>query len=146
MGMAAFVFLAAVTGCRRGEVAALRWSSLQNGLFIVNESAYSVKDDTGIKTTKSGRERAVHLDQTVIDWLAFWRARCENKAREWKVELIPNGFILSSLPDGSRFVNLDTMSRQVRQVAHQLEMKTIHLHSLRHFAATELLAAGICKR
>ena len=144
--LGAFVFLAAVTGCRRGEVAALRWSSLQNGLFIVSESAYSVKGDTGIKTTKSGRERAVHLDQTVLDWLSFWRSRCEDTAKEWGVELAPNGFILSSLPDGSKFVNLDTMSRDVRKVANQLGMKTIHLHSLRHFAATELLAAGISPR
>lgn len=144
--LGAFVFLAAVTGCRRGEIAALRWSSLQNGLFIVSESAYSVKDDTGIKATKSGRERAVHLDQVVLDWLARWRSRCEINAKEWGVELAPNAFILSSLPDGSRFVNLDTMSRDVRKVAKQLGMGTIHLHSLRHFAATELLAAGISPR
>ena len=144
--LGAFAFLAAVTGCRRGEVAALRWSSLQNGLFVVSESAYSVKDDTGIKTTKSGRERAVHLDQTVLDWLAVWRSHCEDNAEAWGVDLARDGFILSSLPDGSRFVNLDTMSREVRQVANQLGMKTIHLHSLRHFAATELLAAGISPR
>ena len=144
--LGAFVFLAAVTGCRRGEIAALRWSSLQNGLFIVSESAYSVKDDTGIKATKSGRERAVHLDQVVLDWLARWRTRSEENAKEWGVELAPNAFILSSLPDGSRFVNLDTMSREVGKVAKQLGMGTIHLHSLRHFAATELLAAGISPR
>jgi len=144
--LGAFVFLAAVTGCRRGEIAALRWSSLQNGLFIINESAYSVKGDTGVKATKSGRERAVHLDQVVLDWLAHWRSRCESNAKEWGVELTPNAFILSSLPDGSRFVNLDTMTREVRKVAGQLGMGSIHLHSLRHFAATELLAAGISPR
>jgi integrase len=38
------------------------------------------------------------------------------------------------------------MSREVRKVADQLGMKSIHLHSLRHFAATELLAAGISAR
>lgn len=144
--LGAFVFLAAVTGCRRGEVAALRWSSLQNGMFIVNESAYSVKGDSGIKTTKSGRERAVHLDQTVLEWLAVWRTRCEVVAKEWGVELAPSGFILSERPDASRFVNLDAMSGDVRRVANQLGMKTIHLHSLRHFAATELLAAGVSPR
>jgi integrase len=35
------------------------------------------------------------------------------------------------------------MSRGVRKVADQLGCPSIHLHSLRHFAATELLAAGI---
>jgi len=144
--LGAFVFLATVTGCRRGEVAALRWSSFQSDILIIGQSAYAVKGDIGIKSTKTGRERVVHLDKAVQNWLEFWRARCENKAKEWKVELSPDAFILSSLPDGSRFVNLDTMSRQVRRVADQLGMKSIHLHSLRHFAATELLAAGISAR
>lgn len=144
--LGAFVFLAAVTGCRRGEVAALRWSSFQGDVLIIGQSAYAVKGDSGLKSTKTGRERAVHLDKAVQDWLTTWRARCESRASEWKVDLNPDGFILSSLPDGSRFVNLDTMSREVRKVADQLGMKSIHLHSLRHFAATELLAAGISAR
>ncbi len=144
--LGAFVFLAAVTGCRRGEVAALRWSSFQSDILIIGQSAYAVKGDTGIKSTKTGRERVVHLDRAVQTWLAYWRTRCEHKAKEWKVELNPDAFILSSIPDGSRFVNLDAMSRDVRKVADQLGMKSVHLHSLRHFAATELLAAGISPR
>jgi integrase len=141
--LGAFVFLAAVTGCRRGEVAALRWSSLQDDILIIGQSAYSVKGDTGIKSTKTGRDRVVHLDQTVQEWFVYWRGRCEENAKEWSVELTPESFVLSSVPDGSRFVNLDTMSREVRKVSDQLGMKSIHLHSLRHFAATELLAAGV---
>lgn len=144
--LGAFVFLAAVTGCRRGEVAALRWSSFHNGVLVIGQSAYSVKGDAGIKSTKSGRERIVHLDPVVQTWLAYWRARCENQAKEWEVDLDIDAFIISSRPDGSRFVNLDLMSREVRKVANHLGMKSIHLHSLRHFAATELLAAGISAR
>jgi len=141
--LGAFVFLAAVTGCRRGEVAALRWSSLQGDIVIVGQSAYSIKGETGVKSTKTGRERVVHLDPTVQEWLGYWRERCENNARDWGVELTPDSFVLSTVPDGSRFVNLDTVSREVRRVADQLGMESTHLHSLRHFAATELLAAGI---
>ncbi len=144
--LGAFVFLAAVTGCRRGEVAALRWSSLQGDALIINHSAYAVKGAVGIKSTKTGRERVVYLDAAVQEWFARWRARCESEAREWAVDLAPDGFILSSLPDGSRFVSLEMISREVRRVSSQLDMKSIHLHSLRHFAATELLAAGISAR
>jgi integrase len=130
--LGAFVFLAAVTGCRRGEIAALR--------------AYSVKGDAGIKATKTGRVRVVHLDPVVQTWLANWRQRSVIQAKEWDVVMDPDGFIISSRPDGSRFVNLDLMSREVRRAADRLGMKSIHLHSLRHFAATELLAAGISAR
>lgn len=141
--LGAFVFIAAVTGCRRGEVAALRWSSLQKDFLVINQSAYAVKGDVGIKSTKTGRERIVYLDTTVQEWFEYWRDRCEKNAEDYGVELTPDSFELSSMPDGSRFVNLDTMSREVRRVADRLGMKSIHLHSLRHFVATELLAAGI---
>ncbi len=141
--LGAFVFIAAVTGCRRGEVAALRWSSLQDDLLVISQSAYAIKGDSGVKSTKTGRERVVHLDPTVQEWFGHWHERCERNARDWGVELSQESFVLSSLPDGSRFVNLDTMSREVRRVADRLGMESIHLHSLRHFAATELLAAGI---
>jgi integrase len=141
--LGAFAFLSAVTGCRRGEIAALRWNCYQNGLLVIRESAYSVKGDAGIKSTKSGRERVVHLDPAVQAWLEYWRAQCEKQALEWGVHLTPDGFILSSRPDGSRFLNLDAVSRGVRRAADRLGLKPIHLHSLRHFAATELLAAGI---
>jgi len=46
------------------------------------------------------------------------------------VHLTPESFVLSSQPDGSRFVNLDAVSRKVRKVADQLGMKSVHLHSL----------------
>jgi len=141
--LGAFVFIAAVTGCRRGEVAALRWSSIQGDILIIRQSAYAIKGDTGIKSTKTGRERVVHLDLSVQQWFEYWRSHCDARAREWGVLLTSDSFILSSQPDGSRFVNLDSMSRGVRQVADQLGMNSIHLHSLRHFAATELLAGGI---
>lgn len=141
--LGAFVFLAAVTGCRRGEVAALRWNSFHDGLLVVRESAFSVKSRSGVKPTKSGRERVVYLDPTVQQWLSYWRIRCENLAREWEVSIADDAFIVSSRPDGSRFVSLDKMSTDVRKIANRLGIPHIHLHSLRHFAATELLAAGI---
>lgn len=141
--LGAFAFLAAVTGCRRGEIAALKWSSLQNGLLIIGQSAFSIKGDAGIKSTKSGRQRVVHLDESVQEWFGYWRSRCEEIAAEWGVQLIQDSFILSSVPDGSRIVNMDRMSREVRKIASQLGLQSVHLHSLRHFAATELLAAGV---
>jgi integrase len=141
--LGAFVFIAAVTGCRRGEVAALQWRSLQGDLLIIDHSAYAIKGAMGIKSTKTGRERVVHLDPAVQEWFAYWRNHCEESAKEWGVELKTSSFVLSPVPDGSEFVSLDSVSREVRRVANRLGMNSIHLHSLRHFAATELLAGGV---
>lgn len=142
----AFVFLAAVTGCRRGELAALRWRSVEGATLRVRESAYSVGGQVGIKATKSGRERVIQLDPAVGTWLESWRQRQEKLAIDWGVIFAEDGFIFSATPDGSRPINLDLVSRAVRKAANSIGKPALHLHSLRHFAATELLAAGISPR
>ena len=80
--LGAFVFLATVTGSRRGEVAALRWSSLSNGTILVRESAHSISGDEGVKSTKSGRERVIQLAPEVVVWLGKWRHSCEINAHK----------------------------------------------------------------
>ena len=144
--LGAFVFLAAVTGCRRGELAALRWNAHVNGTLLISESAYQLSGDQGFKSTKSGRERVIHLDPTINEWLNSWRHRCEAEAREWGVTLKDESFIFSSRPDGASMVRMDVLSHDVQKVARGLGLPHIHLHSLRHFAATELLAAGVNPR
>ncbi len=141
--LGAFVFLSAVTGCRRGEITALRWSSFQGSHLVVKDSAFDVPGRVGVKSTKSGRERVVHLDEQVALWLTAWRQRCEDVALEFGVTLIEDAFIFSSRPDGSKMATMGRMSGGFRDVADQLGMSQFHLHSLRHFVATELLAAGL---
>ena len=43
-------------------------------------------------------------------------------------------------------VRMDVLSHDVQKVARGLGLPHVHLHSLRHFAATELLAAGVNPR
>ena len=63
-----------------------------------------------------------------------------------EVEFVDDAFMVSTFPDGSRPVNPDTLTSVVRSLCVELKMPHIHLHSLRHFAATEMLAAGIDPR
>lgn len=57
-----------------------------------------------------------------------------------------DGFVVSPFADGSRPVNPDSSSSAVHKLCIDLQMPPIHLRSLRHLAATELLAAGIDAR
>jgi integrase len=141
--LGAFVFLASVTGCRRGEIAALRWSSLSGSSLRVTHSAYQSGRSEGLKTPKSGRERQVQLAPSVVQWLAEWRTRCEVRAEEFGVTLEESGFVISDWPDGSKLIRMDRVTHAFRTVADSLGMPQFHLHSLRHFVATELLAAGL---
>jgi len=144
--LGAFVFLAAVTGCRRGELAALTWSDVEQTSLVIRRSAYVVGKEKGIKDTKSGKVRRVQIDPAISRWLEQWHHRCAAEANEAGVVLVPDAFVFPGWPDGSRPVNIKSVGARVREVADALGLRHVHLHSLRHFAATELLAAGINPR
>jgi integrase len=141
-----FVLLAAVTGCRRGEIAALRFCDVEDQGLAVRASVYSAGSERGIKGTKSGRERWVMLDPQVRIILERWMELRRSHAADFDVTVGEESFLFSNRPDGSFPINIDTVSAKFRRVADELGLRHIHLHSLRHFAATELLAAGVNAR
>jgi len=145
--------LAVVTGARRGELCALRWTDidLEAGVLHVRRSLYRVGGQTGEKGTKGGRERSVALDPATAWLLDDWRQWCDARAAKAGVEVVEDGFIASPWPDCSHPVNVDTFSSTVGRLCAAADEKNptglgiphVHLHSLRHFAATELLAGGV---
>ena len=147
-GFGVFIVLATITGARRGELAALRWTDVTGDHINIHSSVYSTGDDYGIKSTKSGNERLVQIGPRSLELLNSWRASCQKKADEFHVELADNAFIFSLRPDGHSPMNVDTITSTFRKVADSLDppLKHVHLHSLRHYAATELLGAGVNAR
>ncbi len=140
------VLLAVLTGARRGELCALRWTDIDGSVVRIRRSLYRAGQDRGEKGTKGGRERRVSVGEAGVELLAQWRRICEDRAAAAGVELSADGFVVSPFPDGSRPVNPDSFSSAVHRMCEQLGMAHVHLHSLRHFAATELLAGGIDAR
>jgi len=138
--------LAVLTGGRRGELCGLRWIDVEGDSIRFRRSLYRAGDERGDKTTKTGRERRIAIAGGGMAILEDWRTRCEEAAEAADVELVGDAFIVSTLPDGSRPVNPGTLTSVVHTLCVELEMPHVHLHSLRHFAATEMLAAGIDPR
>ena len=140
-----FVLLAAVTGMRRGELAALRWSDLDGNCLHVRASAYRAGREHGIKTTKTGRERIVILDPLILERLGTYRAFMLEQAANWPtgpIQVVEDGYIFPKRADMASPANIDTYSSVASKIAKNLDLPQIHLHSLRHFHATELIAAG----
>ena len=135
-------FLAAATGCRRGELCALRWSDYSGRAINVSASLYRVGGVTGTKGTKSDRERTVPIVGPAQVALDAWRETCAQQAVDAGSELADDAFILSSWPDGSRPLNPDSLSSAFTRAAKATGHTHVHFHSLRHFAATEMLAGG----
>ena len=141
-----FVLTAAVTGCRRGELAALRWRDFSDGELHVRGSAYNVGGVRGEKQTKTGRQRRVTVAGEVTLRLEEWRARCEDAASTAGVAYGEDAHLFSNDPDGAAPVNINSVSTSFRRVATRLGLDTVHFHSLRHFAATQLISAGVDPR
>ncbi|WP_279389646.1 tyrosine-type recombinase/integrase [Pseudonocardia endophytica] len=55
----------------------------------------------------------------------------------------PDGFVFSPAPDGRTPYAPRAISQRYRRLAVRLKLRSTRLHSLRHYSATELVAAGV---
>jgi integrase len=139
------VWLIMTTGSRRGEVCGLRWSRLDldhAGVAVFKRSTGQLGREVWEKDTKSHQDRRVTLDPEIIEVLKEHRARCEARAAELGVTIARDAYVFSPVPDGSTPTRPDTVTQRYLRLASRLGINT-RLHSLRHFSATELIAAGV---
>jgi integrase len=143
--LAPLVMMAALTGMRRGELCALRWSDLDldEGQIEVARSVVLVPGGLGEKTTKTNRTRRVALDEVGLSVLRTHRARVEEWARLADEELRPDAFIFSPYVDGSLPFRPDNVTNFFIRVRDELKLPDVRLHDLRHFTATQLIGAGV---
>jgi integrase len=96
--MKAAVALAFVTGARRGELCALRWSDIDLDAGVVRVARSLVEDSKGElveKSTKTGRSRFVTLDARAVTLLKRHQASQEVRAGG---TLSASAFVLSDDP------------------------------------------------
>ncbi len=116
--------LAATTGCRRGELLALRWEDIDFGGLTLRVSRSTTPGGLE-RPTKSNRVRILALDDSTTAELRIAR---------------------QGAPPGNRlFPHLsrsDGVGLRFRRLCQRLGI-TCRFHDLRHFCATQLLAAGV---
>jgi integrase len=142
--MATLLLLAALTGARRGELCGLRWSDVdwKGSTLAISRSIYQTSDGGwGEKGTKTHAVRRIGLDPVAVEALRRHQARAEAMADEAGVDLADDGFVFSFSPAGSEPLLPDLVTRRAAKLAKAGGVET-HLHTLRHFAATQGIAAG----
>ena len=142
--MATLLLLAAVTGARRGELCALRWSDIdwKAKTLNVERSVYQTPDGGWAeKDTKTHAARRIGLDPVAVEALRRQQARAEATADEAGVELASDGFVFTLSPAGGEPLQPDLVTRRAAKMARAGGVET-HLHALRHFSATQGIAAG----
>ncbi|TCC64747.1 GntR family transcriptional regulator [Kribbella pittospori] len=139
-----FVWLAMVTGARRGELCGLRWSKvdLDQGTIVIDTSVAQNSSKKWLKDTKTHQHRRLTLDAESVTLLRKHREICDENATKLKTKLGPNAFVFSLAPDNSEHLVPDSVSQRYSKLATRLGIDT-HLHNLRHYSATELIAAGV---
>ena len=143
--LAPLLMLAALTGLRRGELCALRWSDLdlQKGVLTVSRSVVVDVGALREKTTKTDRHRFVALDEVAVALLRVHLAKVENWASQASTSLRPEGFVFSPYPDGRKPFRPDNVTSFFIRVRDSLGLTQVRLHDLRHFTATQLIGSGV---
>lgn len=138
------VWLAMVTGARRGELCALTWERVDfaAGVLAIRSSIAQRNGRTWEKETKTHQQRRITLDDQTLALLRAYRRRRLEEAETLGFELPPTARVFSLSPDGSRWINPDTVTQRYARMCARLGWD-MHLHQLRHYSGTELVAAGV---
>ena len=125
----------------RGELLGLRWGDWDQdaGTLTVERAVISVKGALQVKATKTHGVRRLACDPFTDEVLKRHRAIMEERAEDAGVELADDGPVFSY--DLQRPIHPDTVSHYVRDLADKAGVD-IHVHQLRHFAATQLVSGG----
>lgn len=142
--MATAIRLAAVTGARRGELAALRWSDIDLEARVVM-FARSVVSDGGQpveKTTKTGAVKRVTVDAGTVAALKAWRAASIEEALAFGVRWSDDRYVFARRPDGHEPWGLGTFTHRWRALADAHGLAGVRLHDLRHAMVSQLIGDG----
>jgi integrase len=135
---AAYVVLLYV-GLRRGELLALRWSDLRDGVLHVERQIDRAGRERQYTKTERSR-RAIELDDLVLDVLGVHQSRMQTERHDQA--RLPDGLIFPT-SEGVRMhpSNLDRHFKGVLAAAGL--PGTLRLHDLRHTTGKTAEAAGV---
>ena len=142
--LATAIALAALTGARRGELVALRWSDLDltAGTVRIARSLTVVDGEVHVGPTKTHAERVVALGDAGVATLKRRNIRIVEWAAEVGVPLDADPFVISYEPRADAHAGPDYISHQFAKLCRGLGVRS-RFHDLRHFSATQLVGAGV---
>jgi integrase len=139
-----FVWLTFITGARRGELLGLAWAHLDlpAGLLTIRRNLVRQNGTVVLKETKTHQMRVVSLDPDTVAILTAHQQQAQRRCTELGTTLDDDAFVFSYAPDHRRHCDPDGISHRYTKMTADLGIDT-HLHALRHYSATELIAAGV---
>ena len=157
--MRAYLEVASATGCRRGELLALRWSDIVDGCAIIARSltqtlrivqtpegkSVKVHDVLEFKCTKTEKPRPVALPESAIATLDEHRKRQDEFRRQCGPDYRADLDLIFADVDGTP-LRPDSISATVSALFKRLKIpkpKGAALHVLRHSHTSVLITEGV---
>lgn len=134
-GLGTFLAVAADAGLRKSEILRLRWGDYDEtfGSLLVTP-------------TKGGRPRRVALGPFTQEALRRWRAVCAERTLELgRLRMDATSFMFRNDLTGEPW-HTSTVGHWVLEVRREHGLEHVKIHHLRHYVATQLLAAGLDAR
>jgi integrase len=141
--LAAAIALAAVTGARRGELCALRWSDVDwsRRTLRIARSLTVIGTQVTEGPTKTHQRRDVAVGGVLGAFLAARQDQQRAYAGKVGVQLVDDPYLLGEASDGSTACLPDHLTDNYVNLTKRLGIPG-HFHELRHFSATEAIASG----
>ncbi len=144
--LASLAYVAAMTGCRRGELCALRWCDvdLREATVTISRAISETRSHgVMVKDPKTHRSRRLALDPSTIEVLRLQRVHADERAAVADVVLSRDAYVWSDDVACAEPRRPDSVTRSWAVTAKKLGLQRIRFHDLRHFAATVLAGAGV---
>ncbi len=145
---AMFLRLAAATGRRRGELCALRWDAVDlDGATVTIRRTVEIVPGEGVPVREWPKSaagvRQIAIDPATVEVLRAGRQRQASAAAACGVALGAGAFVFSTDPAGRRPWDPRLATHRFTRLRREAGLgDTVRLHDLRHYVATQLLAAG----
>ena len=142
--LALYVWLAAITGARRGELCGLQWADIDLKAGVLHVAfSYLVRAGQRVrKDTKTHQDRHLALDPVTCAMLAEARKEAEARLAAVGIALPPTAYVFSADPLGGAPWNPDWVSHKVAELAKSSGV-ILNIKALRAYTASQLLAGGI---
>jgi integrase len=142
--LALYLWLAAVTGARRGELCGLQWADIDLNTGVVHIAFnYLVRAGHKVrKDTKTHQDRLLAIDPVTVAVLGERRQEIEALLTSVGLKLTLTAYVFCSDLPGISPWNPDWVTHKVTEVADAAGVK-LNIKALRHYSASQLLAGGI---
>lgn len=142
--MFAFVLLAADTGARRGQLVALQHSDFDASNATVSfTKTVGIGGEVRLLSHTKGRARTVPIASETARTLSAHVTKAQERALAFGRRLGPDAFLFSDDPLCRKPWPLPTFQNRYLRLRRRAGAPEVNFHQLRHYVATQLIAAGV---